>query len=215
MRFLIGFGLTILGGVLTGVTGITLFAIIMFVGVFLFASIPSDAMFYDYRIANSDEIIIRKRYYFNFIPFTIVSYILTLGKTTLKILRKEEYFRASVKSNEEVAPTRITRKEYLTIRNEQRKIYSTQILSKEFMNESYSLELIGFKRKKIRLIVVSILALIMLLMIAEPGGIYLTLIYEAIFIPIIVLWIPEYKDAKILQQAYDKAVNSTFNTNNA
>jgi hypothetical protein len=172
-------------------------------------------MFYDYRIANSDEIIIRKRYYFDFIPFTIVSYILTLGKTTLKILRKEEYFRASVKSNEEVAPTRITRKEYLTIRNEQRKIYSTQILSKEFMNESYSLELIGFKRKKIRLIVVSILALIMLLMIAEPGGIYLTLIYEAIFIPIIVLWMPEYKDAKILQQAYDKAVNSTFNTNNA
>ena len=83
------------------------------------------------------------------------------------------------------------------------------------MNESYSLELIGFKRKKIRLIVVSILALIMLLMIAEPGGIYLTLIYEAIFIPIIVLWIPEYKDAKILQQAYDKAVNSTFNINNA
>lgn len=215
MRYLIGFGLTILGGVLTSVTGITPFAIIMFVGVFLFASLPSEDIFYDYRIANSDEIIIRKRYYFNFLPFTIVSYVLTLSKTTLKILWKEEYFRTSVKSTEDVTPTRITRKEYLTIRNEQRKIYSTQIFSKEFMNESYSLELIGFKRKKIRLIVISILAVIMLTMIAEPGGIYLTLIYEAVFIPIIVLWIPEYKDAKILHQAYDKAVNSTNNINNA
>ena len=42
--------------------------------------------------------------------------------------------------------------------------------------------------------------------IVVPGGFVVTLIYEAIFIPMIVLWIPEYKDAKILHEAYIRAV---------
>lgn len=209
MRYLIGFGLVILGGVLTAITGITPFAILMFVGVFLFASLPSEAVFYDYRIANGEEYLLRKRYYINFLPFTIISFVLTLGKTTLKIVWKEEYFRAPLNIENKEELTKISRKEYITLRNEQRIIYSTQELSKEFMESSYTEEYIGFKRKKIRLIVVSVLAALMLVMIAEPGGIYLTLVYEAVFIPMIVLWIPEYKDAKILQRAYNRAVTST------
>ena len=60
MRYLFGLGLTILGGVLTAVTGLVPFIIILFVGVFLFASLPSEAIFYDYRIANSEEVLLRK-----------------------------------------------------------------------------------------------------------------------------------------------------------
>ena len=214
MRFLIGFGLTILGGVLTAVTGFVPFIIILFIGVFLFASLPSEAIFYDYRIANSEESLLRKRYYFDFLPFTIISSVLTFGKTTLKIVWKEEYFRTTINIENKEDFTKISRKEYVALRNEQRVIYSTQVLNKEFMESSYTEETIGFKRKKTRLIIVSILAAIMLTMITVPGGIFLTLIYEAVFIPMIVLWIPEYKDAKILQQAYDNAVNSPTNINN-
>lgn len=208
MRYLIGIGLTVFGGVLTAVTGITPFIIILFIGVFLFSSIPEDAMFCDYIIANSNEALLRKRYYVNFFPFTIVSLILTVGKATLKIVWKEEYFKSTLSSEENIENIKITRKEYIALRNEQRIIYSTQSLSKEFMESSYTVENIGFKRKKTRVIVASILAGIMLTMVATPGGIYLTLIYEAVFLPMIVLWIPEYKDAKILQEAYNRATNN-------
>lgn len=211
MRYLIGLGLIILGGALIVITGFVPFVIIMFIGAFLFASVPGDATFYDYRIANSDELLIRKRYYLNFLPFTIISYVLTLGRTTLKILWKEEYFKSSINLKEDAAPTQITRAEYLAIRNKQREIYSTQVFSKEFMNESYSVETIGFKRKKTRLIVVSVICALMLTMMVDPAGIFLTLIYEVVFLPMIFLWIPEYKDAKILQQAYDKAMKSNTN----
>lgn len=214
MRYIIGFCLIILGGVLTAVTGIVPFSIIVFVGVFLFASFPSEAIFYDYRIANSDEVLLRKRYYFDFLPLTIVSYVLTLGKTTLKIVWKEEYFKAPINLEKKEDLTKLLRKEYIALRNEQRIIYSTQVFSKEFMESSYTEAHIGLKRKKMRLIAASVLAGLMLTTLTEPGAIYLTLIYEAVFIPMIILWIPEYKDAKILQQAYDKAVNSPANMNN-
>ena len=207
MRFLIGFCLVVLGGVLTSVTGITPFIIVVFVGVFLFASLSSDAIFYDYRIANSEEILLRKRYYIDFLPFTIISSFLTFGRAELKIVFKEEYYKIPINIEKEEDLTKLSRKEYIALRNEQRKIYSAQVLSKQFMESSYTEANIGFKRKKFRLIVVSILAGIMLTMIAEPGGIYLTLIYEAVFLPMIILWIPDYIDAKILHQAYNKALN--------
>jgi len=57
-----------------------------------------------------------------------------------------------------------------------------------------------------------IMAALMLLMLVEPEALFLTLIYEAVFIPMIILWIPEYKDAKILQQAYDKATSTNVSS---
>ncbi len=209
MRFLIGFGLMILGGVLTAVTGITPFCIILFVGVFLFASLPEEAVFCDYVIANSNVALVRKRYYINFLPFTIISYILTLRKATLKITWKEEYYQSTIPSGEE-KPTlsKISRAEYIALRNAQRTFYSTQTLSKEFMEKTYSPEDIGLKRKKARLIAAIVLSVLSILMMAEPGGFSLTLIYGAIFIPMVILWIPEYQDAKILQQAYDRAIGA-------
>ncbi len=215
MRFLIGLGLIILGAVLFFVTDFAPFLIIFFIGLFLFASIQSEEMFYDYRIANSEEILLRKRYYMIFLPFAIISYVLTIGRTTLKIVWKEEYFRSPISIESEKDLIKLSRKEYIAIRNEQRIIYSTQILSKEFMESSYTAADIGYKRKKIRLIIVSIIAGISLTMLLDTSvGLFLTLICESVFIPMIILWIPEYKDAKILQQAYDKAVNSTDNMNN-
>ena len=207
MSILIGFGLTILGGVLSAVTGITPFIIITFVGIFLFASFHSEDIFFDYRIVNTEEFLLRKRHYINFLPFTIVSSILTLKKAPLKIVWKEEYFKVSINAEKDL--TKLSRKEYITLRNEQRNIYSTQVLGKEFMKSSYTEADIGFKRKKARLIAASVFAGIMLTMIVEPGGIYLTLIYESIFLPMIILWIPDYIDAKILHKAYNKALNES------
>jgi len=208
LKYIIGFCMILLGGVLLAVTGFMPFLIILFIGVFLFASFPSEAILYNYVLANSNQVLLRKRCYIIFLPFYIVSYILTFGKAILQIVWKEEYFIATIHSEGNIEQRQISRKEYIAIRNQQRKIYSTQQLSKAFITSSYSVEEIGFKRKKTRLLLASIFACLMLLMLVEPGGIYLTLIYEAVFIPMILLWIPEYQDAKILQQAYDRAVTA-------
>ena len=205
---LIGLGLAILGMILSTITQFPLFYIVFFIGIFLFASLPSEDIFVDYIIANSNQVLMRKRHYLNFLPLTIVSGILTLGKATLMIVWKDDYFKATKDSQNQLSLTQVSLKEYIALRNEQRKIYSTQLLSKEFMKTSYTVETIGLKRKRRRLIIAGFFACLMLTMIFEPGGIYLTLIYEAIFIPMILLWIPEYKDAKIIQKAYDRALGN-------
>ena len=208
MSNLIGFALTAIGGILFATTEFIPFVIIMLIGVFLFASLPAEDIFCDYIIANSNAALLRKRYYKVFLPFAIMSYILTLGRAILKLLWKEEYYTAAIEDGSVTELTNITRKQYIAIRNYQRQIYTTQTLSKEFMSNTYSVQSIGLKRKKSRLIITSILAVLMFLMLVEPDGYYLTIIYNAIFIPMIILWIPEYKDAKILQQAYDRAMSS-------
>jgi len=96
MRYLIGFGLIALGGILSAVTEIMWFLILLFIGVVLFASIPSSANFCDYIIANSNVALIKTRHYWNFLPLTIVSSILTLGKAPLVIPWKEDYFKVTV-----------------------------------------------------------------------------------------------------------------------
>lgn len=209
MRNLIGLGLTMLGVVLAALTEYAVFYVVMFVGVFLFVSFPAEDLFYDYRIVNTEVALLRKRHYFHFLPLTIVSTVLTLGKGVLLIPWKEEYFTKDVEGEEPITVP-VSRKEYIALRNAQRKIYTTQVLPREFMEESYTPELIGFKRKKARLIVACVLAVLMLTMLAEPEGLVLVLIYEAVFLPMVILWIPAYKDAKILQEAYDKAAMTPY-----
>ena len=164
-RYLIGIVLVIIGGVLGALTGLIPFIIIAFVGVFLFASFSEEQVFFDYVIAGSTKALVRKRYYYNFIPFTLISMRLTLGKGTLLIPRAEEYFIVDIKENEDNTNTKITRKEYKVLLQEQRKIYSTQRLDKEFMRWAYTPEGIGLKRKKARLIAASIFAALSVLFI--------------------------------------------------
>ena len=206
MNFLIGFALIIIGGVSSAIFPNPVSFITLFVGVFLFASLPDDAMFCDYVIPHNNDIMVRKRYYIVFLPFYIVSMVITLGFAKFKIVRKEEYFRFVMDSEGNYNPIKITRREYIALRNNQRIFYSTRLLSKEFMEKSYSIESIGYKRKKLRLIIASVVAALISTVAIAPGGIYLVLIYEIIFIPMILLWIPEYKDAKILHQAYTRAI---------
>ena len=167
MRYIIGIGMILVGGVLGAVTGLMPFLIILFVGVFLFASFPTEGLLYNYVLANSNEVLLRKRSYLIFLPFYIISYILTLGKSVLLIAWKEEYFIAKIDQDDSVEQRKISRSEYLAIRNRQRQIYATQLLSKEFMSASYSVENIGFKRKKTRLVAASVLAAVMLLMVVD------------------------------------------------
>ena len=202
---LIGFGLMILGMLLYGNTQIPLFTVLMFVGVFLFASLPEEAMFLDYIMEDGNKALLRKRRYIVFLPFMFVSKFLTLGRGVLKIVWKEEYFIGELAAENQVTKKQISRAEYIALRNQQRVLYSTGCVSAEFIEKNYTEEMIGFKRKKRRLIAASVLAGVMLLMLVEPGGFYLTLIYEAVFLPMVLLWIPEYKDAKILQEAYNRA----------
>lgn len=209
MQYVIGFVLIIVGGVSTALTGFAPLALIMLLGVVMFASVFTNASFVDYIIAGSREALVRKRYYIVFFPFVIISKFVTLGKGTLIIPWKQEYFRASRQNeNGEMTYTPLTRKEYLALRDEQRKIYSTQTLSREFMQTSYSPEGIGLAQKKKRLVLASVFAGLMLTTVTVPGGFAIALIYEAIFVPMILLWLPAYKDAKILQQAYDRAMGS-------
>ncbi len=209
MRYIIGFLLIIVGGVLTAVTEIMLFVPILFVGVFLFASFQTSNNLCDYILANTKIALVRVRHYWIFLPFAIVAYVLTLGRSALLIPWKQEYFLVTLDADENLTPEKITRKEYITLRNRQRMLYSTQILSKEFMESTYTLEDIGLKHKKVRLILAGIFAGLTLTMLTEPnGGLWLALLFEAVFMPMLFLWIPEYQDAKILQQAYDRATKS-------
>lgn len=207
---LIGLILLILGVVLTLLTDLAPFMYASIIGALLFVSFPGEAMFCDYIIANSNAALFRKRYYIDCLVFTLISLILTLGKAKLRIVWKEEYFKAAVTPDKGTVPVKISRKEYIALRNEQRTIYSTQVLSREFMERSYTEAGIGFRRKKTRLIAAGILAGFLLTMLAMPDGFYCALVCEAFVLPMVILWISEYKDAKILQQAYDKALNRTI-----
>lgn len=206
MRYLIGVGLIILGGVLTGVTGFPGFIPLVFIGVFLFASLVTKDSFCDYVIAYTSIALVRKRYYLIFLPFFIISMVLTFGKAILLIPFKEEYFKVKVGDDDTAEPIQISRREYIAMRNEQRNYYSTQLMSREFMEKTYSKEGIRLKRKRNRLIAAIIFLSLSLLMLVEPGGIYLILVYAPIFLGMVICWIPDYRDAKILQQAYDRAM---------
>ena len=210
MRVIIGVVLIVIGGVLTAVTEFVPFIALLFVGVFLFASSTSENTFVDYIIANTTVALVRKRKYIDFLPFSIISSVLTLGKSVLKIVYKEEYYKVDIaffaEKPEFIA---LPRKEFILLRNEQRKIYSTEALSREFMENAYSLESIALKRKKNRLIAASVFAILSNAMLFEPdGGIYIGSIYVAVFVPMVLLWIPEYKDAKILHQAFERSTKS-------
>ena len=208
MRFLIGIGLIIIGGVSTALTGFVPLALIMFLGVFLFASVPSVDTFVDYVIANKSEALVRKRHYIIFIPFLIISKVVTFGKGTLIIPWKQEYFRASRPDKDgETTYSPLTRKGYIALRNKQREIYSTRTLSRAFMQSAYTPEGIALARKKKRLVLACVFAGLMLVTI-PAGGLVVALLSEAVFVPMILLWIPDYRDAKILQQAYDRAMTS-------
>ena len=128
------------------------------------------------------------------------------GSLITKIPYKQEHFRFS--HQEGATPVPISRQEYLTLRNQQRQIYSTQVLPRAFMEETYSPADIGLKHKKNRLIAAWVFAGLMLTMLAVPGGWAIALIYEAVFVPMIILWTPDYTDARILQSAYDRSMNA-------
>ena len=210
MRNLIGFGIMAVGIVTSQFVDFRFSLVLIGIGVFLFATLSSEGVFCDYIMANGVEALIRKRYYLNFLPFTVLAYIVTLGRKDFKIVWKEEYYKTSLESKEDEA-VKLSRNEYIKLRNEQRAFYSTQTLSKEFMESAYSIKEIGYKRKKARLIVVIILALLTFMMLFAPDmfTIIMVLVYEAIFIPMIILWVPEYKDAKILHNAYERAVGTS------
>lgn len=205
---LFGFVLMMIGMILYMFTGFMPCSIILGIGMILFVSFFTEDVFCDYVIVDTSEVLIRKRHYVNFLAFTIISLICTLGRKKFLIVWKQEYFKVKPREEGEEKIVKLSRKEYIALRNEQRKIYSTQTLSKEFMKSSYSLKEIGYKRKKARLIVVIILALITLSMLLMPDmvTIIMTLCYEIIFVPMIILWVPEYIDARILNNAYKRAL---------
>ena len=78
------------------------------------------------------------------------------------------------------------------------------------MGSAYSVEIIGLKRKKRRLTIATVFAIITAVLIFAPDPMVWVLIaiYEAIFVPMVLLWIAPYKDAKILQAAYDRAMQN-------
>jgi len=210
MRFLLGIGLIILGGVLMTVTGIQVFVALVFVGVFLFVTIYDTDVLMDYMYPSGDEGLMRIRRYAHILPFTVIVSMLTLGRGTLKFAYKEEYYRAKrIEGQEEPELTKITRKEYVAQRNELRQLYASGTLTKAFFQNAYGDgSAIGLRRKTGRLVAMWVLALLLLTALVEPGAIYLVLGYEVLLAWAILLWTPERKDAKIIQTAYDRAVKN-------
>lgn len=212
MHHLIGFGLIIVGGVLTAVTDQYLFTPILLVGVFLFASIFGKDALIDYMYPGEENVaLVRMRQYVYFLPFVIVTAILTLGRAPLQIPYKETYYRVKDPGGDQEAEfTQLTRKEYLAQRNWLRQEYASGRLDRAFFERAYGENAanIGYRRKKWRLVAMWILAVLMLTPLTEPqpGLVALVLLYELLFVGAIVLWTADYKDAKIQQTAYDRAV---------
>ena len=120
MQYIIGVGLMILGGVLTAVTGFMPLVAVLLVGVVLFASVTTQDAFCDYRIVNTNEVLVRVRSYLCFLPFTIVSSVLTLGRASLIIPYKERYFKVLEVDQPEPKHVELSRNAYMAIRNRQR-----------------------------------------------------------------------------------------------
>ena len=192
MLNLIGFGLILVGGVTAALIPNPISFIVMFVGVFLFASIYYDDVCVDYAIANSKDVIYRKRRYINFLPLSITVKIFTLGMVNFVIPIKVEYFKAVFNPEGEYTHVKVLRWEYLDLRDKQRTIYTTQVLSEEFMKSSYNVEDLKLKKIKREMIINAIVSIIM----------------PYIGIPMLIILALDYKDAQILQQAYDRAINA-------
>lgn len=220
---LIGFGIMALSLILLNFFPNVLVYVLLVIGLLLFVSVTDEETFGDYVIVNSDKALVRKRYYFGLIPLMLISKILTLGKGTLMIPYKEEYFVVDTGSYVEGIPVietdaakqqvglkQVSRSEYKALLKEQRQIYSNSILSKEFMESAYSIQSIGLKPKKKRLTIATVFAIItaVLVLVPDPMVWAMIAIYEAVFVPMVLLWIAPYKDAKILQAAYDRAMQN-------
>lgn len=213
MGNIIGLVILIIGVIFFVITEYPAFSIMIFIGTILLASFSDREVFCDYIPVNDDALIAHKRHYKIFLPLQVIfSIFLPFRDIKLRMFRKEEYFKITNLSRDDRVATKTKRKEYKAIRKEQREFYSTQTLSKEFMSRSYTLKEIGFKRKRIRLIIAIVLAISAFAMIFEPEGIGLAAIYGAIFLPMIFFWIPEYRDAKILHNAYLRAMKNDSDT---
>ena len=224
---LVGLVMFVVGVVLLFNSGSDLSAFLFLGGLTLLASMPSFDTFFDYVIADKNEVLVRKRQYVNSFPLTFVSSILTLFKTSLKIPVFEERYIikgadiekvesatiAFLKEGEEAVATvegtelvKISFKEYFRLWREQTKICKSGQVSKEIINKFYGDQSKGVKIVKRRLLLAIVFTLLSLsMMIGDPGAIYLTLIYTAVFLPMVILWIPDLIKAKAKQKAYEKA----------
>lgn len=206
---LIGLGITVLCLILSSVPGLAnILSIPLFIGVFMFGSIPDSAVFSSYVMIDSGEVLLRKRYYFVFLPFQIVIHLITLGKGNLKIPYRQEHFIASANGANPQADfnfTKISRKEYVRLRNQQRQLYSTRTVTKEYLDSNYS-DLPGkYKKQRRKLIISWVLTLLVLMTLPTAAEMFfLMLAYEVIFVFMVALWTPDYKDAKILYKAYQR-----------
>lgn len=207
---IIGFIMMVVAFLLAVLTGFIWLSPMAIAGALLFASWRDEDVFVDYVLLNGKQALMRKRSYFNTMPFAIISMVLTLGKGTLQIPYREQYHIVTLKDKPaDNVITPLTRAQYMTLRDEQRRIYTTQTMSRAFMDNAYGGAAdIGYdyKHKKNRLIAAAVLAGIVLTGLTDPAGWPVMLIYEAVFLPMVLLWIPPYKDAKILQEAYNRSV---------
>ena len=105
---------------------------------------------------------------------------------------KVEYFKAVFNPEGEYTHVKVLRWEYLDLRDKQRTIYTTQVLSEEFMKSSYNVEDLKLKKIKRDMIINAIVSMIM----------------PYFGIPMLIILVLDYKDAQILQQAYDRAINA-------
>ncbi|MBR6513446.1 MAG: hypothetical protein IKT46_01300 [Clostridia bacterium] len=206
---LLGVLLIIIGGVSGALTGFLPFIIIMFIGVILFVSFPAEATLPSYVINGTKNVLVRKRYYANFFLFSFVISMLTLGHCgAFLIPYRQEYYIYHMTDGDEFTQTRIKRKEYMKFLKAQRKIYSTKTLDREFMDTSYTVKDIGLKRKTVRLVLAIIFTALSCMMCCDVLiGIWMALfICIPLFLTMVILWIPDYRDAKIIQRAYDRAM---------
>ncbi|MBO5798031.1 MAG: hypothetical protein J6R77_06785 [Clostridia bacterium] len=207
MRYILGLILLVAGGVLLAVTGLYPLMAVFLAGLVLLLAAPTEGVFVDYILAEEDGALMRRRHYWRFIPFSLVLQLLTFGRVDLLLPWKDEYFKA-VPGEEEIQLHPLSRQEYMALRQQQRQFYATATLTREFMEERYTLAAIGFGKKKARLIAAWVVAVLGLTTLTVPGGWLAALAYEAFCIPMICWWTPPYTDAKILHGAFLRATTN-------
>ena len=182
MSFLISIAMIIVGGVTSAMFPNFVSFLMVFAGAFSLGSFSDKEVVYDYVIADSDEVLLRVRSYYYITILNIAFMIITLGllQFKIRILWKEEYYKGNSEQFEENREgCKLSRKEYIALINEQRRIYSTTDLSWEFMNGAYSPEEFDLKGKKRKFVIISVIAGILLCGLTVPADIILVVCFEA------------------------------------
>lgn len=211
-RSLLGFGLILVGILIINLLPVILPLgfVVTFFGIVFFFGFWDDAIFVDYVTYEDGNYIfsMRKRKYYNFLPFSLV---LGLLRTELKFIYRVEYYKFCAPTLDlkdvDIAKCRIAPGQYKALLETQRQQYLNGTAPKELVKDICDPESVELKAAKRRWIVPLVLLIFCAtpITLGDPSAILLSLVYCSLLGWLTVLRHLEYKEAQRKATAYARA----------